>query len=237
MLLFLDFDGVVCDSAIECLASSWIAYHRHYRKEEPDQSPVDLRARFLALRPFIRGGPDFLVIQDLLAKGGTIADQNGFDAYRNALGKGTLQEFAALLDRVRQEMLASQRQYWLTLNHLFAPVQELLGKLDWEQAFILSTKRRIYIREILTHNGVVVPYARVLHSGARSKLEVVSTMLDLLEEDRAVLVDDQRDHLVPCPDPRIQPYLARWGYVKPEWRHLPDPPGLDATDLESLLSG
>ena len=57
-LVFLDFDGVICDSALECLVSSWEAYFRDHGRDAPKAVPVDLKERFLALRPYVRSGED-----------------------------------------------------------------------------------------------------------------------------------------------------------------------------------
>ena len=36
---------------------------------------------------------------------------------------------------------------------------------------------------------------------------------------KAIFIDDQIDHLINNKDKRITPYLASWGYIRPEWLH------------------
>lgn len=245
--LFIDFDGVICDSAAECLFSSWVAYDRLTRHVQPDGPaeagpetptavPVTLRERFLDLRPFIRAGDDYVLIQHLLATGRAPAQQEDFDKARLDAGPRLLARYADALNRVRQELLAHDRSHWLRLNPLYPGMAELLRAADWDSTWVLSTKRPRYIEAILAFHEVQVPARAILHAAAASKLGMVTAVLDERQAERAALVDDQLDHLVGNDDPRIEVYLAAWGYAKPEWRADPRVPSLDLPDLLGLLS-
>ncbi len=242
--LFIDFDGVICDSAAECLFSSWVAYDRLTRDSDsaggarppsdPLSVPVALRARFLHLRPFIRAGDDYVLIQSLLAGNRTPSRQEEFDQARREAGPQTLARYADVLNLVRQELMAHDRDHWLRLNPLYPGMAKLLRAADWETTWILSTKRPRYIQAILAFHEVPVPPRAILHAAAVSKLETVAAVLDERRAERAALVDDQLDHLVGNDDPRIEVYLAAWGYAKPEWLKDPRVPALDLPDLRGL---
>ena len=255
--LFIDFDGVICDSAAECLFSSWVAYdrltrlcptrHRPTRHAQPDgragphpdtppSFPVTLRERFLDLRPFIRAGDDYVLIQHLLATGRTPAHQEEFDRERRDAGPQLLARYADELNRVRQELMVHERNHWLRLNPLYPGMAEILHAADWDSTWILSTKRPRYIEAILAFHDVPVPARAILHAAAVSKLDMVAAVLDERQAGRAALVDDQLDHLVGNDDPRIAVYLAAWGYAKPEWRADPRVPSLDLPELHGLLA-
>jgi phosphoglycolate phosphatase-like HAD superfamily hydrolase len=242
--LFIDFDGVICDSAAECLFSSWVAYDRLTRDSEdggqppsaPLSVPVALRARFLHLRPFIRAGDDYVLIQRLLAGNRTPSRQEEFDHARREAGPQTLARYGDVLNRVRQELMAHDREHWLRLNPLYPGMAELLRAADWATTWILSTKRPLYIQAILAFYELPVPPRAILHAAAVSKLETVAAVLDERQAERAALVDDQLDHLVGNDDPRIKVYLAAWGYAKPEWLKDPRVPALDLPDLRGLVA-
>lgn len=235
-LLVLDFDGVICDSIDECFVSSWVAWHRLQGRSLPAALAIELRARFAALRPFIRSGEDYVVIQKLLAGERRVATQEEFDAALAAEGAEGMRRLKEVFYAARGDLLASDRAYWLSLNrvypHVRAPLAAVAGRPD---ALVLSTKKSEFIVEILAANDIAIPQERVLHTGSRSKADVITGILG--PDDRALLVDDQIDHLVACRHPRIDVRLALWGYVRPEWleRH-PGVPRVAAEDFERLLA-
>jgi phosphoglycolate phosphatase-like HAD superfamily hydrolase len=239
VLLVLDFDGVICDSIDECFVSSWIAWHRLKGLALPPSLDVALRGRFADLRPFIRSGEDYVVIQDLLAAQGArrhASTQAEFDAALAARGPEGMQRLKDVFYQARGDLLASDRPYWLALNrvypHLERPLAAVASRPD---TVVLSTKKSEFIVEILAANGVDIPLERVLYTGARAKVDIITAMLE--EGDRALLIDDQIDHLLACRDPRIDVRLALWGYIKPEWlEQHPDMPRVSAETLQDVLS-
>lgn len=243
--VFIDFDGVICDSAAECLFSSWAAYERLARSADsgpadrppaPRAVPVALRQRFMQLRPFIRAGDDYVLIQHLLAGGRMPSRQDEFDQARRDAGPRTLARYADALNRVRQELMAHDRSHWLRLNPLYPGMAQLLRTADWETTCILSTKRPPYIEAILDFHEVAPPPGAILHADSASKLEMVAMALNRRQAERAALVDDQLDHLVGNGDARIDVYLADWGYAKPEWLADPRVPTISRNELEGLMA-
>ena len=230
VLLFLDFDGVICDSARECMYSSWIAYHWDYTSRRPMSGSVDGYRRFLALRPYIRSGFDYLTIQHAMENGAEIRGQEQFDAFAEALGEATIEKFDQSLDRVRTNLLRDEPQRWLGLNRLFPFMVDALRKWrDDPRVWILSTKRSSYITAILGHHGVEFPDDRILWAKERTKLEMIGTMLDAENRStgrHARFLDDQVDHLVPNPDERIVTHVAAWGYLRPGYQPETDGPVL-----------
>lgn len=245
--LFIDFDGVICNSAAECLFSSWVAYHRltldaNLRRTSgrststPPSVPIALRTRFLHQRPFIRAGDDYVLIQHLLAGNHAPSCQEEFDQARREAGPQTLARYADMLNCVRQDLMAHDRAHWLRLNPLYPDVADLLRSADWETTWILSTKRPEYIEAILAFHQVPVPSNAILHAANATKLDMVVSSLDDHRDERAALVDDQLDHLIGNGDPRVEVYLAAWGYAKPEWLEDPRVPPLDIPNLRGLLA-
>lgn len=243
-LLFIDFDGVICDSAAECLYSSWLAYDQLTQTttaitKQPAVAPSvprSLRQRFLTLRPFIRAGDDYVLIQRLLAEGRTPSCQKEFDQARQETGSETLSHYGDTLNLVRQKLLSHERSHWLKLNPLYEGMDKLLHSADWQVTRILSTKEPQYIEAILGFHGLTVPAKAILHAADLSKLSMVTAAIDVGEWGHAVLVDDQLDHLLGNDDERISVYLATWGYSKPEWITASQVPTLDRQGLDALLT-
>lgn len=214
-VLYLDFDGVLCDSLEECYRSSWLAGAGVVLGDQPPPDPpfdTDYRARFDACRPYIRSGEDYLVVHDWAARGLVPRSQAEFDASLAALGPEVMAGLKDRLYATRDALLARHLGRWLSWNPLYDGMAEVLAaQAKNEAVFILSTKKAEFIVQILAHHGVDWPLERTLYTGPRKKLAIV--------EERgpgvpAVLIDDQVDHL-DFNHPSCQCFLALWGYVPP----------------------
>ena len=213
--LFLDFDGVLCDSLEECLRSSWLALSRvAIGPATPPEPPFDAEYRraFLGCRPFVRSGEDYLVLHSLVQQGRGPRSQAEFDLELGRLGRPALDGLKTRLYQVREEMLNRHRSLWLSWNPLFAGIREVLQSLEAHpRAWILSTKKASFIQEILSYQGIVWPIERIQYSGSESKLGFVES---LTNGGPSLLVDDQIDHLN-FHHPTCLCALALWGYVDP----------------------
>ena len=79
-LVFLDFDGVICDSLPECYEVSLAAYYGIYLKTTvPDDTAVDTLKVFRHFRPYIRRGGDYLFIQLAIHQGISLESQEDLD--------------------------------------------------------------------------------------------------------------------------------------------------------------
>ena len=234
-LLFLDFDGVVCDSERECFVSSWLTYHELCATAEPAQlrapQRITLRARrrFRELRPLIRSGEDYVVIQHLLAREETSPEyrgpvtQDAFDACRRALGAARIAAYKRAMAATRASFLKRDRDGWLALNRIYPHMRALLTTYDLANVRILSTKAAALVSEILRAHDIPLPDAAVFHAASNPdgndtrKLDLIGALLDALPGGHALFVEDQLDHLLDNADSRIATYLADWGYVLPQW--------------------
>jgi hypothetical protein len=217
-LLVLDFDGVICDSIDECFVSSWIAYHTLYRNDPPPHIPVSLRNDFARLRPFIRSGEDYLLIQEILHSEGYVSDQAAFDALLHGAGPEKMTKFKELFALARSQLLAKDRSFWLSLNRIYSHMLTAFAHMPREAPVsILSTKAPEFIAEILEQAQIHVSRERILRSPSDRKLPIVEKLRSASGHERAIFIDDQIDYLLGSGFPRIDAYLASWGYVKEEW--------------------
>jgi phosphoglycolate phosphatase-like HAD superfamily hydrolase len=214
--LFLDFDGVICDSLEECFQSSYLADHGPGIGEAlPPPAPADAayRAAFRACRPFVRSGEDYIVLHRLIASGKAPGGQAEFDAALASVGPEGLAKIKSGLYAVRESLLAKHRETWLGWNPLYPGMAEALNRLAPNpRAFILSTKKAEFIAEILAHQSVLWPAERIIYSGKERKLDIVGTMAG---GESSILIDDQVEHL-DFAHPSCSCYAALWGYVTRE---------------------
>ena len=242
-LLFLDFDGVVCDSERECFVSSWLTWRELAAAgvgpapppgplpaaPSPPQVTLRARRRFRELRPLIRYGEDYVVIQYLLAREEAQPEYRGpatqeeFDACRSALGATRIAAWKRAMAATRARFLQRDRDGWLALNRIYPHMHALLTGHDLANVRILSTKAAELVCEILRAHAIPLPAAAVFHAASNPagadtrKLDLIAAQLDALPGGRALFVEDQLDHLLDNGDARIAAYLADWGYVLPQW--------------------
>lgn len=216
-LVFLDFDGVICDSLPECYTVSRIAYFGLYLGGAIPQAGPDDERTFRQLRPFIRRGGDYLFIHHCLQNNLVIGSQKDFDAVIHA-EHGLDDTFHELFYKARRELFGSDPQRWYALNPLYPGIKTLLQKHGMGgDVLILSTKEADFIAKILAFNGIPWDASRIYCSGKERKLGFIDRVMDELGASRAVFVDDQIDHFNGSSAHPVRCLLADWGYVMPVW--------------------
>lgn len=232
--LFLDFDGVLCDSLEECYQSSRLAEEGALISQA--QLPADsrddgYRGRFRSARPFVRSGEDYVVLHRLLERGRDPASQADFDQALAEVGTKELADIKRRLYLVRDALLEYHRRLWLGWNPLYPGMADALGRVVADdRVFIVSTKRASFIEEILAFNDVGWPASRILYSGSERKLAIVERVAGA---ERSMLVDDQVDHL-DFSHQSCESRLALWGYVTPG-ATVAAVPGISLPDCLRLL--
>jgi phosphoglycolate phosphatase-like HAD superfamily hydrolase len=216
--LVLDFDGVICDSIDECFAASWTAFHALYRKADAGYPTLEAKAAFARMRPFIRTGEDFVVIQDLLWRKEKVRDQKDFDDATRRAGSENRALFRNLFYQARTDLLERDRATWLGLNRIYPHMAAAFSFLPpGAPLFILSTKKPRFIAEILAAHGIEIEEERIFLSESEPKLAATERIRLNGGFSKAILVEDQIDAIVGNSNPKIHVYLASWGYVKAEW--------------------
>ena len=231
-LLVLDFDGVICDSVEECFVASWSAFHELRRVASP-AAPDNARAAFRHLRPFVRSGEDFLLIQHLIARGEAPASQGEFDSAWDQAGMPGPKECKDLFYRVRTEMRDRDPAAWLAMNRVYAHVPPGLTRLSPAvPLYVLSTKKPPFVIAPMAAAGISVPPERVLYAESEPKLATVERLLRQLDRQEAVFIEDQIDAIRSNRNPRIRAYLADWGYVQKAW--LAEPQGATVLSADAF---
>jgi phosphoglycolate phosphatase-like HAD superfamily hydrolase len=238
-LLVLDFDGVICDSAEECFVSSWTAHHALSCGQPAGEAPAAARAAFRRMRPFVRSGEDFVLIQALIADGRTVGSQAEFDRAWETPGRPSRGHCKELFYRARTDLLEKDRGAWLAMNRIYPHVSTALSRIPADvPLYILSTKKAQFVRETLEAHGLSLPEGRVLYSEEEPKLSTVEKLRERLGCDEAIFVEDQIDAIRGNSNPRIRVYLASWGYVHKSWlRPSTGIPVLSPDGFVTLVAG
>ncbi|MFH1711541.1 MAG: hypothetical protein ABH840_04475 [Nanoarchaeota archaeon] len=220
-ILVTDFDGVICDSVHECMVSSHRAYQRltHPGRRVSDKISPGSKRNFLQLRPYIRSGEDYIILWNVINEGTSIPDQSSFDAFSSS-HKDEIQNYKNALYSEREQMLHSERNFWLDLNPLFKAGKFLKNYDNLNRVHILSTKRKEYVLEILRHHGIKFPESQVTFTPSHEKVNNLAAILGQINHDStSAYVEDQVDFLISSKHLGVTPFLAGWGYVCAEQKN------------------
>ena len=153
----LDFDGVICDSAVETALTGWKAASSLWQ-EMPATAPQIAIERFRSIRPIIETGYESILAMRLLYLNEPL----------DAICNNPTSKMAALMQEAnidvdglkqlfgdtRDAWIASDLTGWLNMNPLFEGIAEKLQQLGQNHTwYIITTKQERFVRQILqAHN-------------------------------------------------------------------------------------
>ncbi len=230
-IIALDFDGVICDSAAECLVSAYRAFASARGVSlEPGAGTVPDRWRegFYRLRPFTRDGKDYLMVLHLLDIGASIHTQADFDSESDAriqdllriYGAGSARDLEARFQESRRAIRLRDEEAWMEMNPLYQGVAEALDRCrdGLESIYVTTFKPTDAAARILRHHRVPFPEGQILggdkigeSADKNGHMERVHGMTSVPLED-IHYVDDQVSHLRAALGLGVRCYLATWGY-------------------------
>lgn len=245
-LLITDFDGVLCDSVVECLLVTYNAYYRlqtssYTRLLNIEEIEPSTRDRFRRLRSYLKGAEDFVPIFIAIEQNIPINSQQDFDRVREQY-KDDLTGFQEAFYGERDYLQQHEKELWLRLNPFFEGIGEVLKQQDsFENVHILTTKRQEDVLKIFHYQGIPFPADHITYMKAAGKFQ---KLLEILRENNVVMhesvyIEDQIDFLVKSKKYQIGSYLVEWGYVSDEQRALAkqhDIPIIGVDEFRGLLN-
>jgi len=249
LVLALDFDGVICDSAGEMAVAAWRAGQVFWPEWQTPEPPSDLIDKFRSLRPVVVTGYQSIALMRLLYC------QRSMMQIRVDFPRLEEDLFAALGESrenlIRQFGLT--RDLWIAEDpagwrskHFFYPgiVTALRYALNQgHEIFILSTKQVRFTVRLLHDADIAIPVSRI------SGLEKGRTKDDLLLElylqsqrgDTWYFVEDRPEALLQAAQrpelKNVHCLLAAWGYNFPEERQeCISHPAIDVIDLPHFIT-
>ena len=150
----LDFDGVICDSAVETAITGWKAASQIW-DDMPSETPPELVDQFRLARPIIETGYEAILAMRLLYLG-----ESDEAIYRNYNEKTSqlMQEAHVDVDALkrlfgdtRDQWIASDLASWIAMNPLFPGIAKKLQNLSRTQTwYVITTKQeRFVIKRII----------------------------------------------------------------------------------------
>jgi phosphoglycolate phosphatase-like HAD superfamily hydrolase len=219
-LYALDFDGVICDSAVETAIAGWKVATQLW-SDMPAQIPADILKQFRQVRPIMETGYESTLIVRMLFEG-LDADSlmAAFHHQIEALmirDELTADELKQAFGDTRDAWIQADFDNWIEMNPLFDGVAEKLSKIDLAQSVIITTKQERFVDHILSANQIHFPVEQIFGMDRNLSKQQILTDLSadkpdaeiLFVEDRLptlinVITDERLDH--------VQLLLADWGY-------------------------
>lgn len=219
-LYALDFDGVICDSAVETSITAWKA-GQHIWQDMPENIPAALIDQFRLVRPALETGYEAILIIRLLYTGASAHLLiNSYEELLNQLIESeniSVKTLKQLFGATRDNWISNNADEWLEMNPLFEGVAIKLAQLDPIHCYIITTKQERFVHQILAANGISIPDEQVFGLERNINKSQVLSMLKSKCPERAILfVEDRLPTLIKIQNDAalsdVTLLLADWGY-------------------------
>ncbi|OUR65748.1 hypothetical protein A9Q79_01790 [Methylophaga sp. 42_25_T18] len=219
-LYALDFDGVICDSAIETGMTGWKVAKLTW-PEMPDEVPAEIMARFRQVRPVMETGYEAILIMRFLFEGGD-AEQllSNFNSQITHLLRRDELDTDKLKQRfgeTRDHWIKHDLDDWIAKNPLFDGIAKKLQQLDVQNTYIITTKQERFVSQIFESNGIEFPAEKIYGLDRKlSKQQVLKTIAIQHPNHDILFVEDRLPTLLNVINDEqlsaIKLYFATWGY-------------------------
>ncbi len=219
-LYALDFDGVICDSAIETGIAGWKVALKVWA-DMPTEMPDDLLEKFRQVRPVMETGYEALLIMRLLYEG--MSADTLMSAFHHQIEALMIRddmfvdELKEVFGSTRDEWIRDDFDSWIAMNPLFEGIAEKLRTIPTDNLVIITTKQERFVDHILKANQISLPIAQVYGLDRNmSKQQILSDLHAETPDMEIVFIEDRLPALINVITEDglddIKLYLASWGY-------------------------
>ncbi|MGD7033759.1 HAD family hydrolase [Methylotuvimicrobium buryatense] len=245
MIYALDFDGVICDSALETAITGWKAAGQLWPDMTEDRLSKQLIDRFRRVRPAIETGYEAILAMRLIDREEEDnAVLSGFERYKQNLldEAGVDVEFLKkLFGDTRDNWIAADLSNWISVNPLFPNVADKLKQLnEWATWYVVTTKQERFVSQILNANEIELSGGNIF--GLERNRSKADTLIEILEghpNEQIYFVEDRLPALLSVmTSPKLQSLklqLADWGYNTAQDRQEAVRKGIELLCIEDFL--
>lgn len=219
-----DFDGVLCDSAMETAHTALRVCRAQWGSIPNPAGSAGLLQSFRSARSILETGWEAILMLYLLLQGLEVAEL--VEEFHVRLKASTMAalgtseaQLKALFQEARDDWVAADAADWVATHGFFetalASVQVLLKRC--EPVYIISTKAAPFVARLLESRGVEFPGERIFGLGSGPKPAVVHRILQahvgshlFFLEDRVQTLELFYNEVWARDDVRLG--LATWGY-------------------------
>lgn len=241
----LDFDGVLCDSAVETAITGWKAALQLWLDMSPAFPEQRLIDEFRRVRPIIETGFEAILVMRLLYEGES-SDYifEHFAEIRPALIEKSGQSIDGLkqlFGEIRDAWIHDNLPEWLTYNPLFPGITEKLRNLENQgHWFIVTTKQERFVSHILTANHIFIPGDRIFGLDRnKSKEDILIDLVNYFPDASMHFIEDRLIALLNVQkNPQLKNVkllLATWGYNTEQDRDDAGRRGIELLPIENFI--
>lgn len=242
----LDFDGVICDSAVETGMTGWKAATRLWNDMGEPSPPWALIDKFRLIRPLIETGYESILAIRLLHEGRAVESiLSGFSEQKQALIDEigiSVPSLKKLFGDIRDVWIHDSLAEWVEMNPLFPGVADKLRVLTTRELwYIVTTKQERFVEQILSANGIDIPAERIFGLDRNMSKEVV--LIDLLDAHPRQTIHFVEDRLPTLLNvlnnnrlQNVKLLFASWGYNTSQDKREAQSHPIETIDLVSFLS-
>jgi len=218
-LFAFDFDGVLFDTARECLDIAWETSRdlpfatRWHGVAEP---PAEVERAFLQHRYWVGPPWQYAVLLEGIATGKLPPDTDAF------LGRARTQEaalsgFTEAYFATRTRLAADPDRWLRTVRAHDVPATAFTRLHRTGEAVILSTRDAASIQLILSRMLGIDDAVQLERGGPRPKWQILAEAAEHrgLSHERVYFIDDHPHHALPAHEHGFTAHLALWGYNSP----------------------
>jgi phosphoglycolate phosphatase-like HAD superfamily hydrolase len=219
-LYALDFDGVICDSAVETGITGWKVAHQiwHDMPSLPNEQDID---NFRLVRPVMETGFEATLIMRLLFQG-----ENPSDLLANFTSKVndiisceslSIDDLKQQFGETRDHWIDHDLDEWIEMNPLFDGVANKLRQIGPKQTYIITTKQERFVDQIFKANKIDFPMSRIFGLDRNmSKTQILADLLAKHKNQTILFVEDRLPTLHNVINDKnlatVSLYFANWGY-------------------------
>lgn len=240
----LDFDGVICDSAVETAITGWKAATSIW-SDMPKPVPQAMIDRFRVIRPIIETGYESILAMRLLYLDESVQDI--YSDYTNKIkilleeSQLTIADLKTLFGETRDAWIANDLADWINMNPLFDGAAAKLQKLGKRQRwYVVTTKHERFVKRILKANEIELADEQIFGLDRNmSKIEVLTGILKNHPNETIVFVEDRLPMLLSVSKnaglANVKLVFALWGYSTAEDKVLAAGQAITLQQLEGFL--
>lgn len=213
MIFALDFDGVICDSIIECMETSYQAFLKlNQGCGLPEEIPQEWKTIFGMRRGYVRPSGNFYILWKCITE--SPSKVITFTEFENLCkkNKNLIEEFSELFHSIRNKNISTDKNLFIYQNKLYPDIKANWPSGSENLIYIVTTKdmesvKLIMDSALLSYNGI---YAR--GSGPKSLSILKIAEINMVNPRDIVFIDDSVAHLEEVAITGCYTIHAAWGY-------------------------
>ena len=210
MYYFIDLEGVIIDSALECYQVTSEVMSEEYTKLN------NYKEMFLNNRGLVLNAREYLIlhrsIHQCISKNQNNVREIFFKLLQNT-NVSEMNDFEKKFFKERKSMIARDLNYWLKLNPLTKFGKYILDN-KMKELIVVTSKNFSSAQIILDYQKI--NYLELFGANEiykeKNKGNLIRKYLDINKINKAIFIDDSVRNLDTCTDSRVKCFFADWGY-------------------------